>query len=74
MELTQESTCNGSRPPQSIQSILLVIFTLRIRSRPSVAFFYLKYSPLFGSTSTRGVLNGLPMPRHTLGSISRGEI
>jgi hypothetical protein len=56
-------------PPKSIQSILLIIFTLCIRSSPSLALFYLKSSPLLGSTSTRGVLDGLPMPRHTLVSL-----
>jgi hypothetical protein len=56
-------------PTQSIQSNLLIIFTLCIRSSPSLAFLYLESSPLFGSTSTRGVLVGLLMPRYTLGSL-----
>lgn len=55
--------------PQSIQSTLLIVFTLCIRSSSSLASLYLESSPLFGSTSTRGVLGGLPTPRHTLGSL-----
>jgi hypothetical protein len=56
-------------PPQSIQSTLLIVFTLCIRSNSSLASLYLKSSPLFGSTSMRGVLGGLPTPRHTLESL-----
>jgi hypothetical protein len=56
-------------PQQLIQSIVLINFTLCIRSSSSLAFLYLKSSPLFGSTSTRGVLGGMPTPRHTLGSL-----
>jgi hypothetical protein len=56
-------------PPQSIQSNLLIIFTLCIRSGPSLAFPYLESSSLFGSTSTRGVLDGPPTSKHTLGSL-----
>jgi hypothetical protein len=52
-------------PPQSIQSTLFIVFTLCIRNSPSLAFLYLKSSPLFGSTLTRGVLSGIPTPRHT---------
>jgi hypothetical protein len=55
-------------PAQSIKSSLLV-FTLCIRCSSSLASLYLKSSPLFGSTSTRGVLGGLPTPRHTLRSL-----
>jgi hypothetical protein len=79
---TLEPTCNGSRPPpyidvgvrpieppQSIQSIVLIIFTLCIRSNHSLVFLYLEYWPLFGSTSTRGVLGGLSTPRDTIGSL-----
>jgi hypothetical protein len=58
-------------PPQSIKSSLLLVFTLCIRNSSSLASFYLKSSPLFGSTSTRGVLGGLPTPRHTLQSLPR---
>jgi hypothetical protein len=32
-------------------------------------FLYLESLSLFGSTSIRGVLGGLPMPRHTLKSL-----
>jgi hypothetical protein len=56
-------------PPQSIQSNLLINFTLCIRSISSLASLYLEPLPLFGSTSTRGVLGGLPTLRHTLGSL-----
>jgi hypothetical protein len=56
-------------PPQLIQSTLLLVFTLCIRSRPSLTSLYLESSPLFGSTSTRGILGGLPMPRHTIASL-----
>jgi hypothetical protein len=56
-------------PPQSIKSSLLLVFTLCIRSSSSLAPLYLKSSPLFGSTSTRDVLGGLPTPRHTLRSL-----
>jgi hypothetical protein len=55
--------------PQSIQSNLLIIFTLSIRSSPSLSFPYLESSSLFGSTSTRDVLGGLPTPRHALWSL-----
>jgi hypothetical protein len=55
--------------PQSIQSTLLIVFTLCIRSSPSLAFLHLESSPLFVSTSTRGVLDGLSRLRHTLGSL-----
>jgi hypothetical protein len=55
------------KPLQLIQSILLIIFNLCIRRKPSLAFLYLKSSHLFSSTSTRGVLCGLPIARHTLG-------
>jgi hypothetical protein len=48
--------------------IYLSFFTLCIRSSSSLVPLYLKSSTIFGSTSTRGVLAGLPMPRHTLGS------
>jgi hypothetical protein len=91
--LTREPTCNGSRstlyineglwpikPSQSIQSNLLIVFTLCIRNYSSLASLYLEYSSLFGYTSTRGVLGGLPTSRHTLesllldGSLPRGEI
>jgi hypothetical protein len=54
---------------QSIQSTLFIIFTLCIRSSPSLAFLHLEYSSLFGSTSTRDVLGGLPTPRLTIGSL-----
>jgi hypothetical protein len=80
-ELTREPTCKGSRPPlyideglrpieppQSIQSTLLVIFTLCSRSSPSLAFLHHESSSLFDSMPTRGVLGGRPTPRHTLGS------
>jgi hypothetical protein len=81
--LTRELTCNGSRPPlyidkglrsieppQSIKSILLIIFTLCIRSSSSLASLYHEFSSLFGFMSIRGVLGGLPTPpRHTLGSL-----
>jgi hypothetical protein len=80
--LTQKLTCNGSRPSLYIDEGLRPIeppiinpinytyhFTLCIKSSPSLAFLYLKFSPLFGSTSTRGILGGLPTPRHTLGSL-----
>jgi hypothetical protein len=60
--------------PQSIQSTLLIVFTLCIRSSSSLASLYLESSPLFGSTSTRGVLGGLPTPRHTLGSLLSGGV
>jgi hypothetical protein len=40
-------------PQQSIKSNLLIVFTLCIRSSSSLAFLYLKHSPLFGSTLTR---------------------
>jgi hypothetical protein len=60
--------------PQSIQSTLLVIFTLYIRSSSSLAFLYRWSSPLFGSTLTRGVLGGLSMARHTLGSFLPDEV
>jgi hypothetical protein len=49
--------------------IYLLFFTLCIRSSSSLASIYLKSSPLFGSTSTRGILGGLLMPRHTIGSL-----
>jgi hypothetical protein len=55
-------------PLQSIKSTLLLVFTLCIRSIPSLVLLYLESSPLFGSTSTRGVLGILLMPRHALGS------
>jgi hypothetical protein len=42
-------------------------FTLCIRNSPSSAFIYLEPSHFFGSTLTRGILGGLPTPRHTLG-------
>jgi hypothetical protein len=38
-------------------------------SSPSLTFFYLQPSPLFGFTSTRDVLDGLSTLRHTLGSL-----
>jgi hypothetical protein len=56
-------------PTQSIKSSLLLVFTLYIRSSSSLASIYLKSSPLFGYMSTRGVLGGLPTPRHTLRSL-----
>jgi hypothetical protein len=56
-------------PTQSIQSTLLIVFTLCIRSSPSLSFLHLECSRLFGSTSTRGVFDGLPTLRHTLGSL-----
>jgi hypothetical protein len=56
-------------PPHSIKSSLFLVFTLCIRSSSSLASFYLKSSPLFGCTLTRGILGGLPMLRHTLRSL-----
>jgi hypothetical protein len=80
--LTRKTTCNGYRPPlyideglwpieppQSIKFNILIVFTLCINISSSLAFLYLKSSPLFGFTSTRGVLGGLLTPRHTLGSL-----
>jgi hypothetical protein len=55
---------DGLNPPQLIQSTLLLVFTLCIRSITSLAFLYLESSPLFASTSIRGVLGDLSMPRH----------
>jgi hypothetical protein len=46
-----------------------LVFTLCIRSSSSLALLYLKYSPLFSSTSTRRVLGSLPIPRQCLGSL-----
>jgi hypothetical protein len=62
------------RPPQSIQSTLLIVFTLCIWSSPSLAFLYLEFSPLFGSKSIRGILGGMSTPRHTLGSFLHDEV
>jgi hypothetical protein len=56
-------------PPQSIKSSLFFVFTLCITSSSSIASFYLKYSPLFSSMSTKDVLGGLSTPRHTLRSL-----
>jgi hypothetical protein len=56
-------------PSQSIQSTLLIFFTLYIRSSSSLASIYLKSSPLFDYMSTRSVLGGQPTPRHILGSL-----
>jgi hypothetical protein len=74
--LAWETTCSATmkgygrlNTPQSIKSSLFLVFTLCIRSSSSLAFFYLKSSPLFGSTSTRCVLGGPPTPRHTLQSV-----
>jgi hypothetical protein len=55
--------------PKSIQTTLLLVFTLCIRSSPSLVFLYLESSPLFGSMSTTGILGGLPTLIHTLGSL-----
>ena len=44
-------------------------FTLYIMSSSSLALLYLKSSLLFGSTSIRGVLGGLPIPRQSLISL-----
>jgi hypothetical protein len=80
--LTRGPTCNGYRhppyidvgvrtiePPHSIQSIVLTIFTLGTRSNSSLVSLYLESSPLCISTSTRGVLGGLSIPRQTLRSL-----
>jgi hypothetical protein len=80
--LTQEPTCNRSRhlslkgygqlnTPQSIQSTILIVFPLYTRSSTSLALvsLYLESSPLIGFMSTRDVLGGLLMLRHTLGSL-----
>jgi hypothetical protein len=85
--LTQERTFNGYRsplyineelrlidPPQSIRSTLLIVFTLYIRSSSSLASLYFESLPLFGSTSTKGVLDGLLTPRHTIGSLLPEEV
>jgi hypothetical protein len=84
---TREPTCNGCRPPlyrdegsqsieplHSIQSTLLIVFTLCNKSSPSLAFLYLKSLHPFDSTLTRGVLGGLPTPRHTIGSLIRDGV
>jgi hypothetical protein len=52
-----------------INNQLHLVFTLYIRSSSSLAFLYLKSSPLFGSTSTGGVLGGLPISRQGLGPL-----
>jgi hypothetical protein len=55
--------------PQLMQSTLHIAFTLCIRSSPSLSFLHLESSPLFGSTSTRGVFGGPVTPRHIIGSL-----
>jgi hypothetical protein len=62
----------GLRPIGStIKSIINIHlgFILCIRSSSSLAFLYLKPSSLFGSTSIRGTLGGLPISRQSLGSL-----
>jgi hypothetical protein len=82
VKLTRELTSNGPdlplyideglrliEPSQSIQSTLLIIFTLSIRSIPSLDVLHLESSTIFVSTPTRGVLGGLLALRHTQGSL-----
>jgi hypothetical protein len=59
-------------PLQLIKSNLLIVlpYVLGVEQFiPSLASLYLKSTSLFGSTSARGVLGGVSMPRHTLGSL-----
>jgi hypothetical protein len=56
-------------PSQSIRSTLLLVFTLCIRSSPSLVFVYLEYLPLFDSTTTKDILVGLSTSRHTIWSL-----
>jgi hypothetical protein len=62
------------RPPQSIQSTLLIVLTYALGVVLSLAFLYLEFSPLFSSKSTRGILGGMSTPRHTLGSFLHDRV